>query len=31
MLGVQVPTRGTVFYIFLAPYALAADINDMVR
>ncbi len=30
-LGVQVPTRGIVFYIFLFPYALASDINDMVR
>jgi hypothetical protein len=31
MLGVQQPTRGIVVYIFLFPYAFAADINDMVR
>jgi hypothetical protein len=30
-LGVQQPTRGLVLYLFLLPYALAADINDMVR
>jgi hypothetical protein len=31
MMGVQAPTRGLVAYLFLMPYALAADINDMVR
>jgi hypothetical protein len=30
-LGVQQPTRGLVVYLFLFPYALAADLNDMVR
>jgi hypothetical protein len=31
LLGVQRSTRSIVLYIFLWPYALAADINDMVR
>jgi hypothetical protein len=31
MLGVQTPTRSIILYIFLWHYALAADINDMVR
>jgi hypothetical protein len=31
MLGVQHPPRGIVLYIFLWPFALASDINDMVR
>jgi hypothetical protein len=31
LLGVQRPTRSFVVYFFLWPYALAADINDMVR
>ena len=30
-LGVQAPTRGIVVYLFFWLYALAADINDMVR
>ena len=30
-LGVQVPTRSIVLYIFLWPYAWASDMNDMVR
>jgi hypothetical protein len=30
-LGVQAPTRGLVVYFFLWPFALASDINDMVR
>jgi hypothetical protein len=30
LLGVQAPVRPIVFYIFLFPYALALDINDMV-
>jgi hypothetical protein len=31
LLGVQQPVRGIVFYIFIWPFALASDINDMVR
>jgi len=31
VLGVQQPVRGIVFYIFIFPFALASDINDMVR
>jgi hypothetical protein len=31
MLGVQQPPRHIVLYIFLWPFALASDINDMVR
>lgn len=31
MLGVQKPTQSMVLYFFLFPYALAVDINDMVR
>lgn len=31
MMGVQAPARTLVPYLFLFPYALAADINDMVR
>jgi hypothetical protein len=31
MLGVQQPPRSIVHYIFLWPFALASDINDMVR
>jgi hypothetical protein len=31
LLGVQRPTRSIILYIFLWPYALASDINDMVR
>jgi hypothetical protein len=31
MLGVQAPPRPIVLYIFLWPFALASDINDMVR
>ena len=31
MMGVQTPTRSVVFYIFLWSYALASDINDLVR
>jgi hypothetical protein len=31
MLGVQQAPRGIVLYIFLWPFALASDINDMVR
>jgi hypothetical protein len=29
MLGINQPARGIVLYIFLSPYALAADLNDM--
>ncbi len=31
ILGVQQPVRPIVLYIFLWPFALASDINDMVR
>jgi hypothetical protein len=31
MLGVQAPVRSIVLYIFLWPFALASDINDMAR
>jgi zinc ribbon protein len=31
MLGAQQPTRPLVQYFFILPYALAADLNDMVR
>jgi hypothetical protein len=31
LLGVQAPPRPIVLYIFLWPFALASDINDMVR
>jgi hypothetical protein len=31
MMGVQAPPRGIVVYVFLWLYALASDINDMVR
>jgi hypothetical protein len=31
MLGVQTPPRSLVLYIFLWPFALASDLNDMVR
>jgi|CZKU01.1.fsa_nt_gi hypothetical protein len=31
VLGVQQPPRSLVLYIFLWPFALASDINDMVR
>jgi uncharacterized membrane protein YphA (DoxX/SURF4 family) len=31
MLGVQQPVRGIVQYIFIPTYALASDLNDMVR
>jgi hypothetical protein len=31
LLGVQQPPRAIVLYIFLWPFALASDINDMVR
>jgi hypothetical protein len=31
LLGVQQPPRSIVIYIFLWPFALASDINDMVR
>ncbi len=31
MLGVQQPARPIVLYIFLWPFALASDLNDMVR
>ena len=31
LLGVQQPVRSIVFYIFIWPFALASDINDMVR
>jgi hypothetical protein len=31
LLGVQQPPRPIVLYIFLWPFALASDINDMVR
>jgi uncharacterized membrane protein len=31
MLRVQEPTRTVVLYVFLFPYALAADLNDMAR
>jgi hypothetical protein len=31
MLGVQIPVRSIVLYIFLWPFALASDINDMAR
>jgi hypothetical protein len=31
MLGVQTPPRSMVHYVFLWPYALASDLNDMVR
>jgi hypothetical protein len=31
MMGVQAPLRNIVLYIFLWPYALASDINDLVR
>ena len=31
LLGVQQPPRPIVIYIFLWPFALASDINDMVR
>jgi hypothetical protein len=31
MLGLQQPARGIVLYIFLWPFALASDINEMVR
>jgi hypothetical protein len=31
MLGVQQPTRSILLYIFLWHYALASDLNDMVR
>ncbi len=31
MMGVQTPPRGIVLYVFLFPYALASDINDLVR
>jgi hypothetical protein len=31
MLGVQQPARSIILYIFLWHYALAADLNDMVR
>jgi hypothetical protein len=30
-LGVQEPTRSIILYIFLWHYALASDLNDMVR
>jgi hypothetical protein len=29
MMGVQAPTRNIVLYIFLFPFALASDLNDM--
>jgi hypothetical protein len=31
LLGVSAPVRPTVFYFFLWPFALASDINEMVR
>jgi hypothetical protein len=31
LLGVQAPARPIVLYIFLWPFALASDLNDMVR
>jgi hypothetical protein len=31
MLGVQQPARPVVQYIFILPFALASDLNDMVR
>jgi len=31
LMGVQQPSRGIVLYIFLWHFALASDINDMVR
>ena len=31
ILGVQAPARPIVLYIFLWPFALASDLNDMVR
>jgi hypothetical protein len=31
ILGVQTPARNIVLYIFLFPFALASDLNDMVR
>jgi hypothetical protein len=31
MLGVQVPTRSIVLYIFLWHFALASDLNDLAR
>ena len=31
LLGVQQPVRPIVLYIFLFPFAMASDINDMVR
>ena len=31
LLGVQQPARNVILYFFLFPFALASDINDMVR
>jgi hypothetical protein len=31
MMGVQAPTRSIVLYIFLLPFALASDLNDLAR
>jgi len=31
MMGAQTPPRSTVLYVFLFHYALASDINDLVR
>jgi hypothetical protein len=31
MMGVQTPPRSIVVYIFLWHFALASDINDLVR
>jgi hypothetical protein len=31
VLGVQTPPRNIVLYIFLFPFALASDLNDMAR
>lgn len=29
MTGAQTPTRSIILYLFLTPYALASDLNDM--
>jgi hypothetical protein len=31
MRGVQAPVRSLVIYLFLWPFALASDLNDLVR
>jgi hypothetical protein len=31
MAGLQQPARGLVFYLFLLPFALASDINEIAK